>query len=242
MEGPTLLAEALRAGVELEAVYLEIGRPTPDGVDPRRLWTVQEGALDRIGDVVAAQGVLAVVAPPATTTEPLSGLVLVLWDLADPGNVGTLIRAAHAAGAAAVLTTPATADVWSPKVVRASAGSLFHLPVREVADPLAELRAAGVRVVASVVTTGTAHDRTDLGGSVAIVIGNEAHGLPDSVVAAADQQVTIAHAGSAESLNAAMAGTVLLFESLRQRRVAATDGGDQCIGLSPLPDDKVPNR
>lgn len=233
-----LIAEAVASGVDLEAVYVEGGRPAPVGVEPYLLREVQDGALDRIGDVAAAQGVLAVASIPARDADDdvPPGLVLVLWDLADPGNVGTMIRAAHASGAAAVLTTARTADVWSPKVVRASAGSLFALPVLELPDPIASVRRRGHRVLAAVVRDGTEHDRCVLTGDVAVLIGNEAHGLPLEVVARADERVTIAHGGSAESLNAAMAATVLLFEALRQRRAAGIDW------TSPITDDKVPHR
>jgi TrmH family RNA methyltransferase len=134
--------------------------------------------------------------------------------LADPGNVGTIIRSAEAAGADAVVLTPGSVDAFNPKVVRATAGSLFRIPV--VTAALHDLRTAGLRVLATSSHVGAAHTDTDLTGPVAVVVGNEAHGMaPDAPV---DGWITIPHAGAAESLNVAMAATVIAFEVARQRR------------------------
>jgi TrmH family RNA methyltransferase len=122
------------------------------------------------------------------------------------------------------VVTAGGVDPWSPKVVRAAAGSSFRLPILAcaTAEPtLAGLRAGGLVCVAAVARGGRPHDRTDLGGPVAIVVGSETHGLPAAVVDACDAAVTIELAGPVESLNVAMAGTVLLFEALRQRRAAS---------------------
>jgi TrmH family RNA methyltransferase len=189
---------------------------------------VLDGALDRVGAVGTSQGVLAVATvPSAASTVPATagtstGPVLVAHEVADPGNLGTLLRSADAAGAAGVLVTGSGVDVWSPKVVRAAAGSLFRLPVATatVEVALADLRAAGFTPLATLARGGVAHDHADLSRPVALVVGSEAHGLPESVVAACDGALTIELAGAAESLNVAMAATVLLFEALRQRRAA----------------------
>lgn len=182
---------------------------------------VADGALDRVGEAGTSQGVLAIGlmprARPLDVRPPAPVLVLVLWELADPGNVGTLIRSAEAAGAAAVWCRGGV-DLWSPKVVRAAAGALFRLPVAVVDDPLAGLAEAGLGAVAAVARGGLPYDEVDLSGPVGLLIGSEAHGLPQAVVDGCAAQVTIGLAGPTESLNAAMAGTVLLFEALRQRR------------------------
>ena len=140
-----------------------------------------------------------------------ASFVLVADQLADPGNAGTIIRSAEAAGADAVVLTPGSVDPYNPKVVRASAGSLFRVPVVEAT--LASLSAFR--------RLGTSSHRGDLytdpvyHGRVAVVVGNEAHGLDDD--AEIDQWITIPHSGPAESLNVAMAATVLAFEVARQR-------------------------
>jgi TrmH family RNA methyltransferase len=146
-------------------------------------------------------------------------------DLQIPGNVGTLIRAATAAGAGAVVVAGGV-DPTSPKVVRSSAGTVFAIDV--VSAPTADeaidrLRADGYRIVVTVVDGGQPYDTAGLVPPVAIMVGTEAHGVSDGSVAAADDLVTIPMAGPAESLNVAMAGTVLCFEVLRQVR-AVGDG------------------
>ena len=141
--------------------------------------------------------------------------VVVADRVADPGNLGTILRSAEAAGVDAVVVTPGTVDVLNPKVVRASAGALFHVPVVE--SDLADVRAgrapAGRHVVAPRARR-TPH--ADWSGRIAIVVGNEAHGLDDD--APVDEWVRIEHRGRAESLNVAMAVTVLCFEAARHRR------------------------
>jgi TrmH family RNA methyltransferase len=212
----------------LEAVFVEqrLAGPVPTG--GAELVVVGDGALDRVGDVGTSQGVLAIAATPAPPADlPSEGTVLVVHDVADPGNLGTLLRSAEAAGAGAVVVVGG-ADVWSPKVVRAAAGSSFRLPVHTcpaAEEALARLGDAGLACLAAVARGGRPHDRVDLSGPVALVVGSEAHGLPPALVARCDGAVTIELAGPAESLNVAMAATVLLFEALRQRRAAGSASG-----------------
>jgi TrmH family RNA methyltransferase len=152
------------------------------------------------------------------------GLVLVGVALADPGNVGTILRSAEAAGAAAILLGPGSVDAYNPKVVRASAGAIFGIPVVdavtegwsavEALDALGEL---GRQRLGAAAATGTPYPEVDFRRPTAIVLGNEAHGLGDDVGSHLDGHVTIPMAGPAESLNVAMAATVLCFESARQR-------------------------
>ena len=230
VEGPVLVAAALDAGLTLRDVYLDqqaLERPAvtslverlPAEVDP---WVLPPKVLDRVGDVEASQGVVAVVAHPRSTWPRIADapFVLVLADLQIPGNVGTLIRAASAAGADAVVVAGG-ADPFGPKVVRAAAGTSFTTSVVGSPEPhvaLARLRADGYRIAAAVVRDGIPYDQAELGEPVALVLGSEAHGLPRDVVDEADVRVTIPMAGPAESLNVAMAGTILAFEVLRRRR------------------------
>lgn len=179
------------------------------------------GVIERVATTETPQPLLAVVdterpgVAAAHRRSVLAGadLVLVGDRIADPGNLGTMLRSAEAAGVDLVVVTPDTVDAFNPKVVRASAGALFHVPVIEAT--LADLRDVGVRVVGTSSHRGIAHTAADWGGRVAIVVGNEAHGLADDTPV--DDWVTIEHAGRAESLNVAMAATVLCFEAARQR-------------------------
>ena len=226
IDGPTLVGEALVSPVDVVEVYAEPGAPQDllraardAGIAVR---TVTAGSLAKVTSPVTPQPVAALAAIPADAApDVLAGLVLVLVGVADPGNAGTLLRVAEAAGASAVVSCADAVDVWNPKCVRASAGSVFrvpHLLAGGVGDAVTALRGAGMSLVACDVSGVDTHDDTDLTGDVAILLGNEAHGLPADVVEVADRVVRIPMAGDVESLNVAMTGAVMAFESSRQRR------------------------
>jgi RNA methyltransferase, TrmH family len=229
IDGPTLLADALDAGVPIDDVVAEptcpeelLARAAADGAVVR---SVADGVLARVTDTVTPQSVAAIgrfadVAPAAAAVAA-GPLALVLVGVGDPGNAGTLLRSAEAAGAGAVLFCDGSVDPYGPKSVRASAGSVFRVAVTRSADAgeaLACLESAGLRTVATVARGARPYDEDDLAGPVALVVGSEPHGLPEHVAARAMGAVTIPMAGRTESLNVGMAGTILCFESLRQRR------------------------
>lgn len=206
---PVLVDQLVAAGVDVHAIAPEVLAGAVDTVTPQGVAAI----APRI-EVGVAEAVAAGAAGP---------LVLVLVDVNDPGNAGTLVRAAEAAGAAAVLFCGSTVDPCNPKCVRASAGALFHVPVASGGDTVAVLELlgdAGVRSAATVVRDGTPYDTADLTGPIALVLGSEAHGLPEAVTDAVELRLTIPIAGRSESLNVAMAGAVVAFEALRQRRAA----------------------
>jgi TrmH family RNA methyltransferase len=148
--------------------------------------------------------------------------VLVLDAVQDPGNVGTLLRSAEAAGVGQVLCGPGTGDVYSPKVVRAAMGAHFTLALQaDVSwDALAEMLRATPHIYAAVGAATTPYYAADWRGPAALIIGNEAHGIGREALALATQQVCIPMQGQAESLNAAVAGSIILFEALRQRKTS----------------------
>lgn len=205
-----LLEAARHAGAAIHVVTQEVLARASDAVTPNGL-----AAIARRVEIPVEEAVDLAAAGPLT---------LVLAGVGDPGNAGTLLRTAEAAGAAAVLFCGASVDPSSPKCVRAAAGALFRLPVAgggEVAEVLEQLQSAGVTTAATVVRGGEAYDQADLSGPLALVLGPEAHGLDEAVISAVDLRLTIPMAGPTESLNVAMAGTVLAFEALRQRRTAS---------------------
>ncbi|MEA3057108.1 MAG: methyltransferase, TrmH family [Actinomycetota bacterium] len=230
LEGAKVIGEALDAGVALEAVFCA---PDADAVRPLlqraldagvRVHTLQAGLIERVADTVTPQPVMAIapwVDVPLDDVADADFLVVCV-DVRDPGNAGTVLRTAEAAGASAVVFCDGSVDVFNPKTVRASAGSLFHVPVvngGSVDDVLRTLGSWGVRRLGTEARDGTTYDAADLRARVAIVLGNEAHGLPDGIEL--DERVTIPMAGSGESLNVGMAAAVLCFEVARQRRAVA---------------------
>ncbi|HET8990312.1 MAG TPA: RNA methyltransferase [Acidimicrobiales bacterium] len=231
LEGPDLVEAALASGAELEALYVDGARAgearlaalaARAGALGVRTFALAPGVLERVADAVTPQGVLAAARRPLATLEEVRpGTVLVLADLRDPGNVGTLIRTADATGAAGVVLVGPGVDPTNPKALRASAGSIFHVPVvvTGLEEALGDLRTKGARVLASVARGGEDPVESDLAGPCALLIGNEAAGLAEEVVARCDGTLTIPMAGRAESLNAATAGAMLAYEAMVQRRL-----------------------
>lgn len=213
VEGAVLLREAVAAGWTVEAQF---AAPGVEGLtDASRVHPLAPGVAERIADTTTPPGLFAVVALRRPPVDVLGGAdwVVVADGLADPGNLGTIVRSAEAAGAGGVVVTPGTVDHTNPKVVRAAAGALFHVPV--VPAALADVRGAGLRLVGTSSHRGAAHTDAAWSDRLALVVGSEAHGLADD--APVDDWVRIVHAGRAESLNVAMAATVLCFEIARQR-------------------------
>ena len=233
VEGAKVLAEALDAGVPVESVYLAPG--TSDDVVSRafdagaRIFELAPGVLERVADTVTPQPVMAVVPFLDRPLADVRGarLAVVAVDVRDPGNAGTILRSAEAAGADGVLCCGGSVDVYNPKTVRASAGSLFHVPVVVGGDPvevLREMAGWGVQRLATTASGGRDYSEVDLTGPVAFVLGNEANGLPPELDDLVDERVTIPMAGRSESLNVGMAAAVLCFEAARQRRLLSTAG------------------
>ena len=207
-----LIAEAIAADWEIEAEFVA---PDTDPVSHAPVFELAEGVLERAASTERPQPNLAVVRMPSTPASlDDATLVLVADRLNDPGNLGTILRSSEAAGVDAVVLTPGSVDPYNPKVVRASAGALFHVPV--VAASLDEVRAAGMTLVGTSSHQGSVHTDADWSGRIAIVMGSEAHGLPDD--APIDRWVRIQHRGRAESLNVAMAATLLVFGAATARR------------------------
>jgi RNA methyltransferase, TrmH family len=225
-EGPRAVAEALAAGGVVE-VFVTPDRAS-DVVAPSGcpVTLVAEHVLEHIADATSPQGVVAVVTTPrATLEDALTGdLVVVLDRVADPGNVGTIVRTADAAGAAGVVVTTGSADPFGPKAARSAVGSSYHLPIATGVD-LAQVRGrcavTGHRLLG--LDAGAARSVFEVepaDGPVALVLGSEAHGLDDD--AALDGTLAIPMVGRAESLNVAAAAAVAAFAVARALRSGAT--------------------
>ncbi|MBQ5951016.1 MAG: RNA methyltransferase [Lachnospiraceae bacterium] len=186
--------------------------------------TVTDAVMDAMADTVTPQGILAIVRMHDVRPEDLPGdgapLYLVLEGISDPGNMGTLLRTAEGAGASAVVLAGDCADPYQPKAVRSSMGSLLRMPVCRMGDgaqAAALLQKKGVRCFGAALEGSVPYTEAAYTGPAALFVGSEAHGLARETVAAMDACVRIPMEGKVESLNAAVAGAVLLYEAKRQR-------------------------
>ena len=232
IEGPHLISEAARAGLHIGCVFVAQGSERlletlglPDAIE---VLAIPREVLDQVLATETPQAIAALVEPPDWTWAHVMGdskeaasLVVILAGVQDPGNLGTILRSAEAFGADGVVCLPGTVNVWNPKAVRASAGSVFRVPVLEMieADAISQLRQACVRILATTVQGARPADLVNLAEPVALVIGNEGSGVPVDLAAKADGAITIPCPGPVESLNAAVAASVLLYEASRQRLV-----------------------
>src|SRR5271170_3035566 len=229
IEGDHLLEEALRSGTVLKTAFVserrEVPKIVPRGVEVLRL---TEELFGSVVETQSPQGVAALMVPPVFVLDDVMGasgaapLILIAVGLQDPGNLGTLVRSAEAFGATGVLTTPGTVSAWNQKALRASVGSVFRVPVVGVgASELEEVKGRGVRLIAAVGAESegvvTAQELNFM-GACAVMIGNEGAGLDAEWLEMSDARVTIPCPGDVESLNAAVAGSLLLYEASRQRQ------------------------
>jgi TrmH family RNA methyltransferase len=235
-EGPQAVAEAFHCGAQITDLFVTVPARTRHhdlvaaiaaaGIP---VHVVSGEVMDELAQTVTPQGLLAVCGfvdvPLAEVVRAEPALVALLANVRDPGNAGTVLRTADAAGAHAVVFADASVDPYNGKCVRASAGSLFHLPVvagTRLEDAVVSLREAGLRIVAADGRAGRSLDDPEvqarLAGPVAWMFGNEAWGLPPELVALADEPVAVPIYGRAESLNLAAAAAVCLYASARAQK------------------------
>ncbi|MGI4755447.1 MAG: TrmH family RNA methyltransferase [Janthinobacterium lividum] len=223
IEGFHLLREAVASGLTLQTIFVRedqtaaLEQIQPDLIT--EIIVLSTEAFNSVTSTEHAQGVAAVLQRPQASYQPRTGdLLLVADGLQDPGNLGTLIRSAEAFGAAAVVLTRNTVDPWNGKCLRAAAGAAFRLPLpRWTDDLLAHLRQVEARIFAAVPRDGAFAHNTSLVGTVVLVVGNEGAGVSSAMLQVADERLTLATAGPTESLNAAVAGSLLLYEAAQQR-------------------------
>jgi TrmH family RNA methyltransferase len=230
IEGPNLLKEAMRAGLHVATIFVAQGS---EGLldalavpSETEILLLPRPLLDSALATETPQPIAALVEPPAWSWNHLlnqsrkKSLVVVLAGIQDPGNLGTILRSAEAFGASGVVSLPGTASAWNPKAVRASAGSVFRVPLlaTDAKDCFLRLREAGVKVFTTAVRAAKPADLVNFTGALALLIGNEGNGVPDELASQADGAITIPCPGPVESLNAAIAAGVLLYEAARQRR------------------------
>lgn len=229
IEGIHLVQEALRSGADLECVAFDVERGIPSELASmadagQTQWIGVSAAVVRNARIRKRRNaVFAVVRKQKAGIGKLlaqkNSLVIVLDAVQDPGNVGTIIRTADAAGADGVIVGRGSADIYNPKTIRSTMGSMFHLPVVEgdLMELLPQAKESGVRIVStSLQATSTCYGY-DFTGPSWLLMGNEAKGVSEAAQQLVDDALIIPMKGQAESLNVAMASTVLLFEAMRQR-------------------------
>jgi TrmH family RNA methyltransferase len=248
LEGPQAVREAIEYRPELlRELYVTPTAAARHGLDdaPVDTWFVTEQVLDAMADTVTPQGVVAVCQQFPTSvkdvfpdrrdearSDGLPGLVAILEEVRDPGNAGTIIRAADSAGADAVVLTGRSVDPYNPKVVRSTTGSLFHVPVSvgvTLADAIERARGLGYTILAADVSGDDLSDvRADgmLDGPTVWVFGNEARGLTAEDLALVDRAVKVPIYGRAESMNLATAASVCLYESAFAQRARPATAAD----------------
>ncbi|HSS69520.1 MAG TPA: RNA methyltransferase [Casimicrobiaceae bacterium] len=226
LEGTHVIAAyQARYGPPETLIVTESALPDPEvralrsGVADSRTLVVSESAWLELPQIPASVGALAVVPTPKSEFKHAGDFCLLLEDLQDPGNVGSILRSAAAAGVKQVFLSPHCVFAWSPKVLRAAQGAHFQLEIYEDVDLAAWAREYRGRVVAAVASNGESLFATDLATPVAIAIGNEGSGLSGELLESATRRVTIPMPGGFESLNAAAAAAVCLFECVRQNGV-----------------------
>ena len=229
VEGMHIVEEAIRSGLRLTTVFFsESAKERVHKLLPQL--SAHTEALLLPDEVFASavpsetpQGVAALVRVKSFALDeafaPAPALLVAIVGLQDPGNLGTIARSAEAFGVTGLLLGERTVSTWNWKAVRASAGSLFRLPALkvELARALREIKARGVRVLATSSHKGTAIPEVDLLGPVAFIVGGEGAGVPKDVLAQADEVVAIPHSPRVESLNAGIAASIVLYEAARQR-------------------------
>jgi len=230
IEGPNMIAEALRAGLRIGCIFAAQGAERLlDSLDlppETEILILPKDLLESALATETPQPIAALVEPPNWTWSHILSqgqkktLIVVLAGLQDPGNLGTILRSAEAFGATGVLNLPGTVSAWNPKAVRASAGSVFRVPLLAASpdECFKRLRKTGVKLWTTALREAEPAHRINLAAPVALLIGNEGNGVPAELAAQAGGAVTIPCPGPVESLNAAVATGILLYEAARQRK------------------------
>lgn len=228
VEGAKMFLEAPLQ--QIKKVYVSEGflaKNAPEKLKKVQYEAVSDEVFQKISDTQTPQGVLCVMKMPEYTlsdllqTKKKAPLLVALEDIQDPGNLGTIFRAGEGAGIDGVIMTKTTVDIFNPKVIRSTMGSIYRVPflvAEDLSQTIRELKKNGVRVYAAHLDDSADYDTCDYTVPTAFLIGNEANGLKRETADMADSYIKIPMKGQVESLNAAVASSVLLYEAARQRR------------------------
>ena len=226
VEGVKMFLEAPEE--EIEEIYVAEGFQNAACMEKlagRPFETVSEEVFRKMSDTAAPQGILCVMRQKKYALADLlaaeNPLLMILEDIQDPGNLGTILRTGEGAGIAGVIMSRETADIYNPKTIRSTMGSIYRVPfvyVPSLEEAAAQLREEGIRLFAAHLKGKSWYDGEDYREGSAFFIGNEGNGLREETAALADTYIKIPMEGRVESLNAAMASGILMYEAARQRR------------------------
>ena len=228
IEGENLIEEAHKNGAQFQEILIRMGegeRFIKPWMEDDKVYLVEQKLFAEIAQTETSQGVIASVVKPDISLKDFaskrpSGNFVVLDRLQDPGNIGTIIRTADAAGYELVVAMKGTADIFSPKVVRSATGSLFRVPIvfAENNDELTEfVHNSGKKLVATCLDDSKFYYDEDLRENIALIVGNEGNGISPDLIDKSDVKIKIPMHGSIESLNASVAAAIIMYESVRKR-------------------------
>lgn len=227
IEGENLIDEAYKNGAEFGEILIRMGdesRFMKPWMEEKNVFVIEPKLFGELAQTETSQGIIASVKKPNLSLdefikEKSSGNFVVLDRLQDPGNIGTIIRTADAAGYELVVAMKGTADIFSPKVVRSATGSLFRVPIAFVDnnDQLIDFaHKAGKKLAATCLDDSKFYYEEDLKENIALIVGNEGNGIDPDLISKSDVKIKIPMHGSIESLNAAVAAAIIMYESVRK--------------------------
>lgn len=195
--------------------FIGVRKKRTAGLPKEKIEVVTDEIFKGISDTVTPQGIMAIVKQPEYSLDDMldGKLYVILDNIRDPGNMGTIIRTAEAAGVSGVIISPGCTDIFSPKVIRSTMGSIFRVPfvTEEPAEAIKKLKAAGVNIYAASLDGAEFYDKVMYGKKTAFVIGNEANGIRKEILDISDKKIKIPMGGKVESLNAAVSCAILLY-------------------------------
>jgi TrmH family RNA methyltransferase len=227
VEGFRFVEEALKSRFKVSCIFL-----SEEAIDKwhnfrmeeklqsgSKLYIVKEAVFKLLSSTETPQGVIAVVNQSNVSIDVEDGFYVLIDKLQDPGNVGTIIRSAHASGASGVIVTKGTVDIYNEKTLRSTMGSIFNIPIIEDNDlkVIDLLKSKGFKLIVSSLDNSNNFYEVDLTGNVIIAVGNEGSGISQEIYRLGDVRVKIPMPGNAESLNAAAAASIMMFEAVRQK-------------------------
>lgn len=224
VEGFRLVQEGFKAKCQIDYIIIsedndeKLNYYLKDYLGNAKVYIMKNSLFCQLTSTEQPQGIIAVLKIPDSINEIYGEFYLLCDRVQDPGNLGTIIRTAHAAGASGVILTKGTVDIYNDKTIRSTMGSIFYLPIIHDNDLsfLRELRNKGFKLVATSLEESKDFFKEDLSGKIILSVGNEGNGISDEIFSLADKKVKIPMPGGAESLNVAVATSIILFEKVRQ--------------------------